>query len=126
LTTDIKEIVNSAMGELAINYAFMEYKDLPKYPYFVGEYQESDTANECGMQEGTFILTGFTRNEWQGLEDAKAKIENHFNKVYGKTVIADSGNAVAVFYANSLVIPTGDADIKKIQINLAVKEWKVN
>jgi hypothetical protein len=120
------KIIKDAMNALGINYSFMEWNGKPAYPYFVGEYQESPSLNEDGLQESTFLLTGFSRESWLALEDAKERIETYFSKVGGRTVIAESGSAVAVFYSNSLVIPTGDAELKKIQINLIVKEWKVN
>lgn len=120
------KIIKDAMKALGLKYAFMEWNGKPVYPYFIGEYSETPPLNEDGMQETTFLLTGFSRESWMALEDAKEKIEAYFNKVGGRTVIADSGSAVAVFYSNSLVIPTGDAELKKIQINLVVKEWKVN
>ena len=90
------------------------------------EYDMSLITDEIfPLQESTFILNGFTRGTWLSLEESKNKIEQYFNKVSGKTVIAESGNAVAVFYSSSLVIPTGDAELKRIQINLTVKEWSV-
>lgn len=120
------KVIDEAMQSLGINYAFMEWNGEPKYPYFIGEYQEIPTLNEDGLQETTFLLTGFTRGTWLELEEVKEAICNYFNKVSGKTVIAEDGTAVAVFYANSFVIPTGDAELKKIQINLDVKEWSVS
>ena len=81
--------------------------------------------SEDGLQEATFILKGWTRGKWLDLEAAKEKIENYFDKISGKKVIAEDGSAVAIFYAHSLVIPTGDAELKRIDINLSVKEWKV-
>lgn len=131
MSKECLKIISDAMETLGINYEFMEWTDEPVYPYFVGEYQEIPSLNEDGMQETAFLLTGFARdshdskNAYLALEDAKEKIEAYFNKVGGKTVIADSGSAVAVFYSNSLVIPSGDAELKKIQINLDVKEWSV-
>lgn len=125
-------IIFEAMRSLGINYDFMEWNGEPSYPYFVGEYQEVPPLNEDGMQETTFILTGFARDldgeksACPALEEAKEKISSYFSKVGGKTVITASGAAVAVFYSNSLVIPTGNAELKKIQINLTVKEWRVN
>jgi hypothetical protein len=121
------KIISEAMDALGLNYALVEYPvgEKPSYPYFVGEYQEIEPMNEDGMQESTFMLTGFSRGTWLELEETKDKISSHFNKVGGRTVIADNGSAVAVFYSNSLVVPTGDAELKKIQINLDVKEWSV-
>ena len=120
------KIIKDAMKALGLNYSFMEWNGKPVYPYFVGEYQETPSLNEDGLQESTFLLTGFSRESWLALEDAKERIATYFNQVGGKTVMADNGSAVAVFYSNSLVVPTGDAELKKIQVNLLVKEWKVN
>lgn len=120
------KIISDSLQSLGINYEFGVWTSDAVYPYFVGEYQETPPMNEDGMQETTFLLTGFSRGSWLQLEEAKEKIEAHFNKVGGKAVIADNGSAVAVFYSSSLVIPTGDAELKKIQINLVVKEWSVN
>ena len=123
--TDELKLISDGMASLGLNYAFVEWKDKPAYPYFVVEYQESPAMSEDGLQEADFILTGFTRGSWADLEAAKQKIENYFNK-YGLTTIAPSGNAVVVLYSNSFVVPTGDAELKRIEIHLDVKEWKVN
>lgn len=120
------KIISDAMDSLDINYSFMEWTAPPVDTYFVGEYGEVVPLNEDGMQETSFTLNGFTREAWLALENAKETIANYFNKVSGKIVIAENGSAVAVFYANSLVIPTGDAELKRIQINLTIKEWSVN
>ena len=92
----------------------------------MGEYQESPAITEDGLQEADFILNGFTRGSWSDLEAEKEKIENYFNKISGKTVIAENGSAVAVFYSNSFVVPTGDAELKRIEIHLDVKEWRMD
>ena len=115
------------MTSLGLEYGFGEYSDSPvNYPYFVGEYTETESFNEDGLQESNILLVGFSRGSWLDLENAKEKIENYFNQVGGKTVIADNGSAVAVFYSHSLIVPTVDAELKSIHINLNVKEWKVN
>jgi hypothetical protein len=120
------KIVSDAMEALGIEYGFAEYAKTPVvYPYFVGEYTERESMTEDGLQEATFLLTGFHRGTWLELERAKEQIEKHFSQV-GKVAIADDGSAVAIFYANALIVPTGDAEVKSIQINLSIKEWKVN
>lgn len=127
MSKNLLKVVSDGMTELGIEYEFGEYTKEPiVYPYFVGEYTETEPMTEDGLQETTFMLSGFSRGTWLTLENAKAKIENYFNKVYGKTVMADDGSAVAVFYGNSLIVPTGDEELKKIQINLQCKEWKVS
>lgn len=127
MSKNLLKVVSDGMAELGIEYEFGEYTKEPiVYPYFVGEYTETEPMTEDGLQETSVLLTGFSRGKWLTLENAKAKIENYFNKVYGKTVMVDDGSAVAVFYGNALIVPTGDEELKKIQINLQCKEWKVS
>lgn len=122
---DVLNFIKSGLESIGVNYEFGEWTSDVVYPYFVGEYQESAGDSEDGFQSSTFILAGFTRNTWLELEQEKEKIEKLFSQVSGETAIAESGNAVAVFYSHSLIIPTGDAELKKIEIYLDCKEWKV-
>ena len=120
--------IKDSMKEIGVNYQFKKWKGHPVYPYFVGSYQEVPTPGEDGMQETSFILTGFSRSDGSvdgvlQLEDAKEKIENYFD--IGK-VVNVNGTAVAIFYANTFGdLPTGDAELEKIEINLTIKEWRV-
>lgn len=125
MTNAVLSAVSDGMASCGLNYAFIEWKDKPAYPYFVGEYQESEPMTEDGLQECDFILSGWTRGAYADLETAKEKIERYFDRVSGNTVIADNGSAVAIFYGSNSVVPTGDAELKKIEIHLKVKEWKV-
>ena len=126
MSKQVLKMVSNSMKDMGIEYGFGTYAKNPVvYPYFVGEYTEREAMTEDGLQESTFLLTGFHRGTWLELEDAKEIIENYFNQVSGKTVITDNGSAVAVFYGNSLIVPTGDAELKSIQVNLNIKEWKV-
>ena len=127
----VLKTIKESMKELGINYQFKKWKGHPIYPYFVGSYQEVPTAGEDGMQETSFILTGFARSDGNVdgvliLEEAKEKIENYFKTEGGRAAITDSGSAVAIFYANTFGdLPTGDAELEKIEINLTIKEWSV-
>lgn len=121
------KLVSDGMKALGLAYEFGGFSGEPiNEEYWVGEYTETESVTESGLQEATFLLTGFSRSSWLALENSKEKIENYFNRISGKTVIADNGSAVAIFYANALIVPTGDAELKRIQINLNIKEWKVN
>ena len=126
MTSESLKFISDSMDAMGLNYAFMEYTDEPVYPYFTGEYSESPPMYESGMQETTFILNGFSRTTWESLETAKALIESYFDRTVGRTAITASGHGVAIFYSNSMPIPTGDAELKRLQINLTIKEWKVN
>ena len=126
MTRNALKVITNAMNRLGLEYGFVRYNKKPVvYPYWVGEYQESAPTSESGYSISTFMLTGFHRGEWADLETQKEQIQNYFNKVSGKTVMAEDGSAVAVFYANSLIVPTMDAELKRIQINLEIQEWSV-
>lgn len=120
------QIIAEAMREMGLAYDFMKYKGELVYPYFVGEYTEQAPTTEDGLQITNFMLTGFSRGSWLALEEAREQIAQYFGMVSGKTVISDNGSGVAVFYENALVVPTEDATLKRIQINLHIKEWKVS
>jgi hypothetical protein len=126
MSRNVLNTINNAMDALGLEYGFMRFNKKPVvYPYWVGEYQENPPTSESGYSTSSFLLSGFHRGEWDDLETQKERIENYFNKVSGKTVMAEDGSAVAIFYANSLIVPTGDAELKRIQINLDVHEWSV-
>lgn len=124
MSIEALNFIGSLMKSLSVPYKFTEWKgDIPEY-YFTGEYQEVEslTKEENGFQETSFILNGFTRGEWLLLEEVKTKIE----KALPKQAMTESGSVVAIFYAQAFPVPTGDAELKRIQINLTIKEWKVD
>lgn len=129
MSIDALNIIKNSMEKIGLDYAFMEYKEkdgdtMPK-TYFVGEYQELDPTSEDGEEDAIFILTGFSREQWIRLETAKEKVKRYFPQTEGRMAVTESGSVVAIFYANSFPIPVEDGELKKIQINLTVKEWTV-
>lgn len=117
--------IDGLMQGVGIPYAFMEWteEEIPD-TYFVGAYLEnpSMTLEENGHQETTFILRGWTKEEWIALEEYKGKIE----KTFMKTAILDDGTGVAIFYESAIPVPTYTDGWKSIKINLKIQEWKVN
>jgi hypothetical protein len=111
------------MDILAVPYEFGEWTSDVKYPYFVGELTESPINTEDGKEESTMILTGFHRGKRIDLETVKKKIKQHFHPITGKCATTDSGS-IAVFFDSSFFVPTGEAELQKIQINLKIIEWK--
>lgn len=123
MTTAGLGFIDKELHKLGINYEFGEWKSEIVYPYFVGSFIETNTDD--GPAETTFILDGFTRGSYLELLQDKETIENHF--MHGQTAILENHSGVAVVYSDANCdIPTGDANLKKVQINLTVKEWKVN
>ena len=124
---NVLKFISALMNELNIPYEFgtwtqSQHGTTLSDPYFVGEYNEVESVEleENGYQESTFILTG-TGTSWIELERAKETIKTNLPK----TSILTDHAGIGVFYGHSLVVPTGDAELKRIQINLQIKEWSV-
>lgn len=121
---DKLSFINEQMNNvLKIPYQLGQWNSAVIYPYFTGEFTEEPITTEDGYEASEVLITGFHRGEMLDLEEAKAKIKRHFDPIFGLRAETDSGT-IAVFYDGSFYIPTGEADLKKIQINLSIKEWK--
>lgn len=125
LKMDKLELIKEQLIDvLNLPYSFMEWeKDEIPMTYWIGEIQEVPITTENGYEESIFILTGTTRGKWFDLLSVKDDIKTNFSPIYGLRKSTDSGS-IAVFYENSLPVPTGEAEIKRLQINLRIKEWK--
>ena len=123
---DKLQFINEQMDILAVPYEFSEWTSAVQYPYCVGEITETEPTTEDGYEQSTFLLNCFNRGSegvLLGLEEIKAKIKKHFHSIYGLRAETESG-AIAVYYGGAFYVPTNEADLKRIQINLIVKEWK--
>ena len=120
---DKLKFIKEQMDILAVPYEFGEWTSKLTYPYFTGEPTETPTESEDGYEETTFILNGFHRGKYIELEEIKNRIKRHFDPDYGLRTTTGSGT-IAAFFDGSFYIPTGEADLKRIQINLLIKEWK--
>lgn len=121
---DKLQFINEQLESISIPYEFGEWNSDVSYPYFMGEITEEPTDTEDGKEESTLILTGFNRGNRSVLESAKNTIKKHFHPIHGRKGRTDNGYIV-VFFDGCFYVPTGEADLKKIQINLKIKEWKV-
>lgn len=115
--------ISEQLESLSVPYEFGEWTGDVQYPYWVGEITEEPPISEDGAEESTLILTGFHRGKFIDLETVKEEIKKHFDPIYGLRAKTDSGT-IAVFFDGSMYLPTGEGELKKIQINLKIKEWK--
>lgn len=123
---DKLKFINEQMDILSVPYEFGEWTSEVQYPYFTGEVSEEPPTTEDGYESSTFILNGFNRGTEGvilGLEEIKAKIRKHFHPIDGLCATTESGTIVA-YYGGAFPVPTNEADLKRIQINLIIKEWK--
>ena len=120
---DKLKFINEQMDILSVPYELGEWTQEVVYPYFTGEFTEVPTDTEDGYEETEVILTGFHRGKYLDLEEIKSKIKKHFDPICGLSANTDSG-VIIVLYNGSFYVPTGEADLKRLQINLLIKEWK--
>lgn len=122
---EVLSFIDTELSKIGVPYEFLQWTQPVSYPYFVGEYNETEPTNESCELDKMFILTGFCRGKDARLrlEENRQKIEDAF--LEGMTATLNSGSVLAVFYGNAFYIPTGEAELFKIQINLSIKLWKV-
>ncbi len=121
---DALKFINEQMSAVGVPYQYGEWTSEIQYPYFVGELTEEPTITEDGLEEATMLLTGFHKGQYIDLETVKEKIKARFHTIHGARGRTDNGRIVAM-YDGAFYIPTGEPELKKIQINLKIKEWKV-
>lgn len=122
---DKLKFINEQMEAIGIPYELGQWSSKIQYPYWVGEFTEEPTTTEDGLEQSTLLLTGTNRGDYLSLERDKETIKRHFDPNDGLIAETDSG-VIAVFFDGAFPVPTGEADLKRIQINLKIKEWKVN
>lgn len=122
MTKRVLKFIKDTLDGISINYSFMEWNDAIVYPYFIGEKNELEPDDESGEQDNTFIITGTTRGSYDDLETKKEAIISALNV----TTILDNDSGLVITYTGSFIIPTGDMELKRIQMNFNIKEWSVN
>lgn len=121
MTLETLSYINNLLTVSGINYSFARWNGEIVNPYWVGEYSEIDSLNEDGMTESDFILTGTSEDSWVGLQSEKEAIERLMRN---RTTVLDSGIGISISFERALIVPTESETLKRIQINLSVKEWR--
>lgn len=121
MTLETLGYINNLLTEAGVNYAFGRFNGSVSYPYWVGEYTENESVDEDHESEADFILTGTTENSWYEIHQDREKIQKLFTEL---TSILSSGIGVSINYERTLIVPTETEQLKRIQIDLSVKEWR--
>ena len=120
----LKLIKEQMVDILGHSNEFGEWTSDIVYPYYVGELSSPESyPTEDGKEETTLFITGFHRGKRIDFERDREKMKKHFDPINGLRAKTDSGS-IAVFFDGSFYIPTDDAVLKRIQINLKISEWK--
>lgn len=122
---EVLKFISDEMESINIPYEFGEWTSKIQYPYWVGEISEPAPSTEDGLAEPTVILTGTQRGTWERLMQDIETIREHFPAVGGLRASTASQGAIVVKYAGGFQVPTGEADLKRWQINLSIKKWSV-
>ena len=118
------KFINEQMDIIAVPYEFGEWSSDNTNLYFVGEITEEPTIAEDGRESSTMLLTGFHRGKMIDLLAAMEKIKSHFSPIHGLRSQRGNGSTIVAFFDGYFIIPSGEADLKKIQINIKIYEWK--
>ena len=123
MTNNGMKFIKTLMKSLGIPYQHMTWKGTIPNRYYTGEYTEveSATMEENGYQETSLMVTGFTRDTWELLEKDKETLKD----ALPQKAIFEDGSGIAVIYGNAFPIRQDDSSLKRMQINLTIKEWKV-
>lgn len=122
MTVETLAHIGSILQRADIRYSFMSWENALVYPYWIGEYSQRTSVNEDGLDESDFILTGTGKGTWLELEEQKAIILGLFKHSY-KTILP-SGSGLTISFENAFPVPTGSEELKRLQINLSVMEWR--
>lgn len=123
MITEVLSVISEELKRLKINYQFGRWQGKVIYPYFVGEASADEFVSENNYQEGTCFINGFTRGAWLDLMNTSEQIKKCFADF---RTITESGSGISITVAAFSVIPCEDAELKRIQITLNIKEWSVN
>jgi hypothetical protein len=123
MTMESLAFIASALSKAGVRYAYQRWNESDGDLYWIGSYSEQQYLPEDQSQTTLFILDGFsTSGSWSRLEAEKETIKASFADVR-ELLTSESGISVRVESVQT--IPTGTADVKRIEIQLLVKEWRV-
>ena len=123
MTRESLAFIASTLFKAGIRYAYQRWNGKGADMYWIGSYVEQQYLPEDQSQLTLFLLDGFsTSGSWSRLEAEKETIKASFADVR-ELLTSESGISVRVESVQTF--PTGTADVKRIEIQLLVKEWRV-
>ena len=103
----LKALDTHLSEHLKLNYEFGQMSESPpKYPYWVGDYTESESLTEDGVEQPIIILNGFSRGKFIELEEQKEKIKEYFSQsrdILDRLNVADERKGVLREYTERMM-----------------------
>ena len=135
---NILSYIKGKLAELGIPYEYGEWTAPVTYPYFVGNFEETDHRFEDNCTTGVFTLDGWQRGQKHELllltdrvkrafEDLAEYVKDDwewdpFDFRYG--MIDDDGRTFFIRYGGSGLVPSGEAGLSHVTITLYTYEWR--
>lgn len=114
---DVLKLISDEMERLNIPYTFNGWDSEQEIPKFIGDITEVKNPYEDGKNEYSFNLTGFGQTYDQLYSYADA-----LKKEYKNSKLVDG---MVITYENTDNIPNNSEDLKQIQINFNIKNWRL-
>ena len=115
----VLSIIAVAMADLGIQYEYERFNGTG-YPYWTGTYTGIDFSAENNRESGQMLLEGWTRERNLPLVRHADQIKKKFRNYQ----TAGANSSTVVNFLSAITIPTGEADLKKIQIVLQTEHWE--
>lgn len=123
---EVLNFLNTVLESIGLPYEFDTWTGRLRYPYFVGSIDSLEPDDEAGHELYMFTLSGWTRHSLSQLLEWAAILKRTFPPVGGRTAILESGSGIAVFYDTCTNVPTGEEDLKRVDIILQVQFFERN
>ena len=114
---NVLKILKKELENMNIPYTFDEWDKDYELPQFIGEILETPTIDEDGLNEHSFILTGYSKT-YDYLFNISDKLKNK----YKTSKIVDG---ITIKYDDTITISNDIDDLKQIQITFKIKDWSV-
>lgn len=124
MTLEAIKFINEKLSEV-IPYEFNLWTDEITYPYWVGEVGETQINRELGEETTSVFVTGTTKGSFSDLEKQKSLIEKVIPRIDGAFKKVSDSHIIRVYFNGCSPTPTDNNNIKRLQITLEVKEWRL-
>jgi len=119
---EVLKYIGQKLNEIELPYEYYEWTGDDVYPYFVGSYVQEQTREEDGYTHGVFTIDGWARGNILEL----VKYGDAIKKIFTDHRAFMDGHFLYMNTDNIQTIPTGEEELKRINISISVDEWEEN